>query len=112
MASYRWVALSTPVPGQEEELERWYDAQHIPDCLKLDGFTGAQRFRIDQPPVGTDVPRWQVMVIYDIESDDVDATLAQVPAAIRSGAMPMTKAIEMSTALRILATAAAPKVTA
>lgn len=110
MASYKWIALSSPLPGREEELERWYDEQHIPDCLKLDGFVGAQRFRVEQPPMGVAAPAWQVMVIYDIESDDIDATLAQIPKVIRTPAMPMTDAIDMTTALRVLGTAAAPKV--
>ena len=52
MQTYRLVALSSPLPGREEEYERWYDEQHIPDCLKLDGFLSAQRFRIEGKPAG------------------------------------------------------------
>ena len=109
MQTYKWVAFSTPVPGRELELERWYDTQHIPDCLRLDGFVAVQRYRIDQQPMGVDVPSWRVMVIYEIESADIETTLAQIPKVIRTAAMPMTDALDMTTALRILATPASPR---
>jgi hypothetical protein len=110
MAMYRFVALSTPVPGSEEELERWYDEQHIPDSLKLDGFIAAQRFRLDDGPVGNPaVPKWKVMVIYEIESDDIAATMAQIRRVVRTPAMPLTDALDTSTALRLLGCAAAPR---
>lgn len=112
MASHRLVAFSTPRPGCELELERWYDEQHIPDCLRLDGFIAAERFRIDNPPAGIDVPAWKVMVVYEIESDDIAATLAQIPNVIRTPAMPMTEAIDMSTALRVTAVSMSVRVEA
>ncbi|VVN97982.1 DUF4286 family protein [Pseudomonas fluorescens] len=109
MQACKLVAFSTPVPGRELELETWYDTQHIPDCLKLDGFVAAQRYRIDQQPKGVDVPAWRVMVVYDIESEDIDAALAQIPKAVHTPAMPMTDALDMSTALRVVATAASSR---
>jgi hypothetical protein len=112
MAMYWFVALSTPVPGREEELERWYDQQHIPDSLKLDGFMAAQRFRLDDGTVGHPaVPKWKIMVIYDIESDNIAATMAQIQRVVRTPAMPLTDALDMSTALRLLGTAESPRFT-
>jgi hypothetical protein len=112
MKAYRLVALSVPYPGREKELEHWYDQQHIPDCLKLEGFMAAQRFRLDDGPVGNPaVPKWRVMVVYDIESDNIAATMAQIQRVARTAAMPMTDALDMSTALRLLATSASPRYT-
>jgi len=111
MARHFHVAFSIARPGQEAELERWYDEQHIPDCLRLDGFVAAQRFRIAEPPAGgVAVPAWKLMVIYEIESDDITATLAQIPKVVRTEAMPMTDAIDMGSALRLTAQVAGPKV--
>jgi hypothetical protein len=104
MATYKFVALSIPHPGQEAELETWYDNQHIPDCLKLEGFVAAERYRIDEKPMGAAVPAWKVMVIYEIETDDINAVLAQIPKVVRTPAMPITDAIDMSTALRFVGT--------
>jgi hypothetical protein len=111
MATYTYVAFSTPVAGRELELERWYDLQHIPDCLELEGFIAAQRFRIVADPVGANVPKWRVMVVYEIESDDVEATIAQISRVIRTPAMPMTNAIDLSTGVRILAAPVSPRYT-
>lgn len=108
MASYKFVALSVPIVGREPEFETWYDKQHIPDCLRLAGFKGAQRFRIDAKPVGADVPAWKYMVIYDIESDNIDATLAQIAKVARTAAMPMTDSMDMTAGLRFVAAPAAP----
>ncbi|MET0988328.1 MAG: hypothetical protein ABW034_23250 [Steroidobacteraceae bacterium] len=102
MKTYRFVAFSIAKPGREAELETWYDNRHIPDCLRLDGFVAAQRFRIHQAPLGTQVPQWQFMVIYDIETDDIDATLAQIGQLARTPAMPITDALDMSTSLRLV----------
>lgn len=110
MAQYRHIAFSIPKPGQEAELERWYDDQHIPDCLRLEGFVAAQRFRIDEQPAGTGVPAWKVMVVYEIESDDLAATLAQIATVVRTPAMPMSDALDMTTALRISVSPAGPRV--
>lgn len=112
MAQYRHMAFSIPKPGQEEELERWYDDQHIPDCLRLEGFVAAQRFRIDEQPTGASVPAWKVMVVYEIESDDLAATLGQIAKAARTPAMPMTDALDMTTAVRLSASPAGPRVAA
>src|SRR5262245_16290102 len=109
MQTFKWIALSTPVPGRELELEEWYDNRHIPDCLKLDGFVAAQRFRIDEQPKGIDVPAWKVMVVYDIETHDIETTLAQIPKVVRTPAMPITDAVDMSTALRVLGSTASPR---
>ncbi|WP_068076768.1 DUF4286 family protein [Novosphingobium lentum] len=111
MAHYRHVAFCSPLPGGEAELERWYDEQHIPDCLKLDGFVAAQRFRIEEQPAGSGVPAWNIMVIYEIESDDIAATLGQIAKVVRTPAMPMNDAIDMTTTMRLTAAAASPRFT-
>jgi hypothetical protein len=55
------------------------------------------------------VPNWRIMVIYEIESDNIAATMAQIPRAIRTPAMPISDAIDMSTALRLLGCSVSPR---
>ena len=113
MKHYRLVALSIPFPGREQELERWYDHQHLPDCLKLEGFIAAQRFRIEHAPMGAvGVPAWKVMAIYEIESADIDTTLAQIPKVARTAAMPMTDALNLGSAIRLVAVESGPRLVA
>jgi len=110
MKTYRFLALSIPKPGCEQEVEHWYDHQHIPDCLRLEGFIAAQRFRIDEQPVGTAVPGWKIMVIYEISTDDIAATMAQIARVARTPAMPMCEGMDMTTSLRLIAAPASPRV--
>lgn len=108
-AQYRHVAFSIPKLGCETELERWYDENHIPDCLRLTGFVAAQRFRIEDELAVADVPAWRIMVIYEIEGDEIAATLSQIPRVVRTPEMSMTDAIDMTTTLRCTAVAAGPR---
>ena len=79
MSRFVYVALSDPLPGREEELNRWYDEQHLADVLDVPGFVSAQRFEAveagDGPP-----QRRRILVLYEIEADDP----AEVIAALRS----------------------------
>lgn len=40
-----FVVQVNAVPGQDAELNRWYDVQHFDDCLRCDSAIAAQRFR-------------------------------------------------------------------
>jgi hypothetical protein len=109
MQSYRLVALSSALPGREEEYERWYDEQHIPDCLKLEGFQSAQRFRVGSMKSGVDLPAWQLITIYEIESDDIDTTMGQIAKLARTPAMRISEAFDIANSLLVTAVAAAPR---
>jgi hypothetical protein len=67
------VVISTPIPGQEEEYNRWYSDQHLRDVLALPGFTAAQRFKSAvSTPSG--VPG-SYLAIYEYESSGSDEDL-------------------------------------
>mgnify|MGYP006146530683 CR=1 FL=1 len=40
-----YVVFSNPLPGREEELERWYEDVHIPDSLNAGLFDSVRRYR-------------------------------------------------------------------
>ena len=111
MAKHMFVALSVPQPGREEELEQWYDTQHMQDVLKLDGFVSAQRFRIDAGPQGANLPAWKLMGLYEIETDDIAATMGQIAKVARTPAMPLSDAFDPATSCRIVAAAASARFT-
>jgi len=52
-----------PDPSWEERFNTWYDTDHIPVRMAIDGFTGAQRYRA--------VDDDNYLVIYDMDSLDV-----------------------------------------
>ena len=41
MAKYLLLGLHNAVAGHEEEFNRWYDNQHLYDCLAVPGFIRA-----------------------------------------------------------------------
>lgn len=55
-------------PSDEDEFNRWYDEEHIPEKLATPGFLSARRFR-----VADDSPRY--LVIYEL----ADAEAATSP---------------------------------
>ena len=59
-------------PSREKEVEAWFQNVHIPDVLKTPGFVAAKRYVMKEPRNG----RGKYVVILDIESDDIERTLA------------------------------------
>lgn len=55
----------TPPRELEEEFNHWYDTEHVPARLALDGFTSAARYRATsgEPP--------EYVAVYEVESTDV-----------------------------------------
>lgn len=81
MAKHVLMAFNCAKAGEEEEFARWYDEVHIPEILAVPGFVSARRFRI----VNTNVQGgsgWSNVSLYEIETDDLPATMAALQAAI------------------------------
>jgi hypothetical protein len=93
MASCVYTVFSEPVPGQEAEYNRWYTEQHLDDVLRVPGFKAARRYRLAMPdaqaPAGC-------LAIYEIETDDPAATLAQLQARAGTAEMPISPALDVS----------------
>ena len=68
-----YIVMSNPTPGQDEEYDRWYGEEHMPQTVEqIDGMTGGQRFRrVDVDGLSSPFPRH--MVAYSF--DPVDAQL-------------------------------------
>ncbi len=71
------VVLTDPVPGQEDEYNRWYTETHIPELLQTPGLVSAQRFRLADAG-GGDSPH-SYLAIYEAEGelDDIRAAIAE-----------------------------------
>src|SRR5262252_8482039 len=93
MATCFQFALSNPVPGQEEEFNRWYGAEHLTHGVLTPGILAAQRFRrVDGPwPSG----KHDYLTIW--EMDDPAFALAQLAQARGTDTMPISPSVDMST---------------
>jgi hypothetical protein len=104
MAKYLLLGLHNAVAGREEEFNHWYDNQHLYDCLAVPGFVRAQRFKLDDTQIipGTTSP-WRYMVIYELDTDDPDATLQALVRHGMSGKMVPSDALDPNGIFIVLA---------
>src|SRR5689334_3869107 len=87
MANGLLVVESRPADDDTTAYHRWYDETHIPEILKLPGFTAARRLRV----AGGDT----FLTIYEIEGD-VDAARAALAEAQTSGAMSPPDGVQLN----------------
>lgn len=98
MPKYLFLAFTNPTEGQEEEFNRWYDEQHIPDVIDVPGFISARRFRLDdtQYPLNTVPNRHRYLALYEIETDDVGKTLDELRGRIGTPKMVMSDSLDLN----------------
>jgi hypothetical protein len=74
--------MTRPVPGREEEFDRWYREEHLPDLLGVDGVIAAQRFEF-ATAFGSPGPDHRYLALYEVEADSPEAAIATLTAALR-----------------------------
>jgi hypothetical protein len=85
---YAMLVLANPVPGLEQEFNDWYTNTHMGDLVQLDGWAGAQRFRIvtNVDPRPTDAGyNLGYLIIWDLEDVEANAALTRMDTAIAGG---------------------------
>ena len=96
MTKYKLVVLTEPKAGREDEYNDWYTNQHLADVVAVPGFLSAQRFKL-KDAMGYE-HRNRYLAIYEIESDDPQAVLAEMfrrrdtPAMVVSESLDLEKA--------------------
>jgi hypothetical protein len=88
MPDYKFVVFTNAVEGKDAEFNSWYDEVHLGEVVALPGFVAAKRFRI-HPAGETPLPH-RYLAIYDMSTDDPQATLATLTDAAASGALHMS----------------------
>jgi hypothetical protein len=85
VTTFRFLVLSNPAEGQEDEFNAWYDSEHVGDMLAIDRFAAAQRYRVAAPGPGLETAPYQYAAVYEAEADDVSAARAGLMDALGSG---------------------------
>lgn len=94
MPRFQYVILSRAHPGREEEFETWYRERHLKDVCKVPGVVSGRLFKMDfQKTYELDVPQWQLMTIYELESDDPASLVEAIRSRSGTDAMPGTDAL-------------------
>ena len=90
MSKHVFVVFSEPTAGQEAEYNTWYDNQHLPDVLKVPGMRSARRFKMRGEPGSP--PKY--LALYEIDTPDLEATMAEIGKRSGTAAMPMSPALD------------------
>lgn len=81
MARYMILALNGPTDGSEAEaaFNRWYDEVHLPELRSVEGIVSTRRFKVMHSNTA-----WPYAAAYEVETDDLPATMAAMTAAMGS----------------------------
>ena len=94
--TYYFYVFSNPVPGHEDEYNKWYDRQHAADVVSIPGFVNAQRYVKSDTPffrvADVQVPKY--LIIYKIVTPDLEAVFAEVERRLESGETYMSPAYD------------------
>lgn len=97
MKKYKLVVLSGPTAGKEDDYNDWYQNTHLADVTSVPGIVRAQRFR-HAAELGAGTGH-KYLAIYDIETDDLEATLAGIGESSESGSMFISDSLDLDTVL-------------
>ncbi len=78
LPTYYQLVFTNPVPGREDEYNKWYDEQHAPDVVAVPGFVNGQRLAASDVQVNskqTEI-KYRYLVIYTIRTDHVASVIA------------------------------------
>jgi hypothetical protein len=92
MATHRFIVFTEARPGREAEYNDWYDNRHLPDVLAVPGFVGVQRFRL-QPNTGGTSSTTRYLAIYEIETNNLTETMAELLKRANTASMPISDAL-------------------
>jgi hypothetical protein len=110
MARYNIIVLSNPATGREAEFNAWYTNTHIMDLLKCPGVVSAQRFKAVEAHSPNAAQRYVAQ--YEVDTDDLDATMAEIQSRIGGPKMPMTDAFDSASAVFLVVAPVTEKIAA
>ena len=90
MVTYHVTIRSAAVAGREADYEQWYNNTHLGEVLQVGGFVSGQQFRLPE----TSAEGHTHVAIFELESDDPAASLAELGETFASGQMTPTDALD------------------
>jgi len=93
MAKFTYLVLTNPVPGREDEFNKWYTGTHVPDVLRVPGILSAQRFKRTEQQRGAGPQPWQYMALYECDAPEPKAVTDGIQARIGTPEMSMSDSL-------------------
>jgi hypothetical protein len=98
---YRLLVYTNARDGCDDEFNRWYDDIHLGEVVALPGFTGAERCAIRSKP-GEPAPAHRYLAVYEIETDDIDETMAGLMSHGAKGGFRLSDSLDRTSAKTVL----------
>ena len=111
MVTHIFMIITTPPADDAGRYDRWYVDRHMPDVLAVPGFVAAQRFRLAPATQEKDAPP-RYLALYEIETDDVTAVLADLARRAGTDSMPLYAGAEATLVARHIGEAVSPRMVA
>ncbi len=92
MGKYVMVVQSQATAGRDAEYNDWYDTIHFPDICAIPGVKSGRRF--EATPVAMGQPGLRYLAIYEVETDDPGAFMAEMGRRAENGGMRMSDALD------------------
>ena len=101
MARYRWLVFTNCTPGSDADYNQWYDEVHVPDLLRIPGIVGVKRASVAGPQMamldngdlelaGAERIPYRYLSVYELDTEDPKAVLAEVQRRARTPEMEIT----------------------
>jgi hypothetical protein len=90
------LVLSNAVEGSDDAFNTWYTGTHLPDVLKVHGFSAAQRFRISDTQMNDNATPYKYLAIYEVDEEKLPAVRDALAAAAGTDAMYIDPALDMN----------------
>jgi hypothetical protein len=97
MNRYVMVVLTNPVADKDDAYNDWYNTEHVPDVVNVDGFVSGQRFRLAATGIGNvNAPSHQYLALYEVEAESASAANDALIEAARNGQLRGHEALDLS----------------
>ena len=74
------VVKTKPLEGKEKEYNDWYSNVHLKEVVSIKGFKSAERFKLTKAQLFDD-QLFKYLAIYEIDNDNVEATIKRLNEA-------------------------------
>jgi len=88
------LVLSNAVEGGDDAFNTWYTGTHLPDVLKVHGFSAAQRFRLSDTQMSNGAAPYKYLAIYEVDEEKLPAVREALASTAGTEAMYIDPALD------------------
>jgi hypothetical protein len=105
------LVLSNAVEGTDDTFNAWYNGTHLPDVLKVRGFSAAQRFALSETQMADGERPYKYIAVYEVDDDDLPAVREALGSAAGGTGMYIDPSLDRSRTVAFFYTPVTERVT-